>query len=232
MTDTREDKSIDTLLSEISRANAREGVEFIDTSTPTLLKKYGVQGPVCLLGAKTYKMTEDQVRKWREFYATTLNTTFTGIDIEGGLNVDVVADICDPDFATRHSDLCGRFGFVICGALLEHVKNPFAAASNIEQILAPGGRLHYVGPWVWGHHQYPDDYWRISFSGLQVLFPRISWLDWWYSGTTKNVGIKISLADERRHFQETELALSKLGKIITDRAMPYLNIGAIGSLRP
>ena len=63
MTNSRQDESMEALLSRISQSNETQGAEFVDTSTPTLLRKYGVQGPVCLLGARTYTMTEDQVRK-------------------------------------------------------------------------------------------------------------------------------------------------------------------------
>jgi SAM-dependent methyltransferase len=207
------------------------GFELIDVGTPTLLKRFDTEGPVCLTGAKTYRMSAEQVVKWRAAYAGLKNAGFVGIDIEEGSNVDVVADLCDPGFPRKQADLCGRFGMVICGALLEHVKNPFEAAANVQALLKPGGQLYFQGPWVWGYHSYPDDYWRISFSGLRLMFPRIEWLDWWYFGTTKGVGIRIdNPLREREIFQETAATLTKAGRHITDRAMPYLSIGAVGRL--
>lgn len=105
---------------------------------------------------------------------------YTGVDIEEGPNVDVVADLCAPNRA--------HFGCVYASALLEHVANPFQAASTLTGMLRCGGHLCYVGPWVWGYHAYPDDLWRLCFSGLQKLFPALEWQEWFYSGTLKGRG--------------------------------------------
>jgi SAM-dependent methyltransferase len=187
-------------------------------------------GPVCLVGSKTYKLSQKQIEDWRNAYKSIDPNGFTGIDIAEGPNVDVVADLCDAGFAEKHPDLVGHFGLVVCGALLEHVKNPFDAASNIAKLLRPGGQLYYLGPWVWGYHAYPDDYWRFSFSALQELFKGFEWLEWYYAGTTKNVGIRVAdRAKERAYFALTMSPEQQKGPagLITDRAMSYLNVGTV-----
>lgn len=214
-------------------ANELRDVELVDVSTPAILRRHAMRGGVCLVGAKTYKMTEDQVKSWRASYSSLPDFEFVGLDIEAGLNVDVVADLCDPDFSSRRPELQARFGLVICGALLEHVKDPFLAARNVASLIKPGGHLYYLGPWVWGFHAYPDDYWRFSFSGLKLLFPHLKWAEWWYSSTTKGVGVKVrDPAKERAIFQlpvPSSAHPKTVAELVTDRAMPYLNVGAVGS---
>lgn len=213
-----------------SKRPALKSVEIIDVSTPAILSRNQCEGPVCLVGSKAYSMTPEQVDAWRKAYRHLDPNGFTGIDIEDGLNVDVVADLCAEDFRERHQELVGQFGLVVCGALLEHVQNPFDAARNVAALLKPGGCLYYLGPWVWGFHPYPDDLWRFSFSGLKALFPDLTWREWWYSGTNKGVGVKIARqSDERLYFQSlVQGEVETVGQIITDRTMSYLNVGAIG----
>lgn len=86
--------------------------------------------------------------------------------------------------------------------------------------------MYFSGPWVWGYHPYPDDYWRISISGFEVLFLGLEICQWWYSGTTKNVGIEIS---DRKFERKLFGAQTVTGPaaLITDRGLPYLNVGVI-----
>lgn len=201
----------------------------IDASYESLFREAGLQGPVChvgsLLNAKT--ATPEDANRWRDTFERLAPGGFVGVDLFPGLNVDVTADLCAPDFDRQHPELIGRFGVVLASALLEHVQNPFDAARNIALMIRPGGHLFYAGPWVWGFHPYPDDYWRISHSGLAVLFPELKWIRRWYSGTNKNVGIE--LADpkyERKTFRQMQA--DGIGATLSSQGLPYLNIGAIG----
>jgi SAM-dependent methyltransferase len=221
------------LLADMTAADPRlTGVEVVDVSTPALLERHGIVGGVCVVGAKAQKLTPQQVQAWRDSYRRLDGYEFVGVDIEAGLNVDVVADLCSPTLEQDHPQMVGRFGLVVCGALLEHVKDPFRAARNVAALIRPGGHLYYLGPWVWGFHAYPDDYWRFSFPALQQLFPSLTWKEWWYASTDKRIGIKVPrLSDERTYLQIVTPRGKKprhLGELITDRAMPYLNVGAIG----
>ena len=44
-------------------------------------------------------------------------------------------------------------------------------------------------PWVWRFHAYPDDYWRFSWRGIQVLFPGFDWEQPMYSTTSTGAGL-------------------------------------------
>ena len=151
-------------------------------------------GPVLQIGARSQVIDQQagERRTWRDRCAA---QGFVGGDLEPGPNVDAIFDICWPMdrikaalLATGHSG----FGAVLCSHLLEHVRNPFAAARNIMALLAPGGRVFAQSPWVQGFHAFPDDYWRISLSGLEVLFEGLTTLDAFYSGGSSDVGYRIA----------------------------------------
>jgi SAM-dependent methyltransferase len=201
----------------------------IDASYDALFQEADLKGPICHVGSLLYgeKATPENVSRWRSKLERLAPGGFVGVDLFPGHNVDVATDLCRSDFAQEHPELIGSFGVVFASALLEHVQNPFDAARNLSLLIRPGGHLFYTGPWVWGYHPYPEDYWRISHSGLVALFPELEWTRRWYSGTKKNVGIELTDSKyERSTFRQ--MAADGVGAILSDRGLPYLNIGAIG----
>lgn len=95
-------------------------------------------------------------------------TDAIGIDIEPGPGVDMVQDLERPLSV-------GPFSHVVCHSVLEHVGRPWLAADNLSDAMEPGATIYITVPWVWRFHSYPDDYWRISHSGLSKLFPAVDW---------------------------------------------------------
>lgn len=205
-----------------------EGVTKIDCSIGTMLKKHKMRGPFCHVGSLINKddVPEETVSRWRRKFLSIDPAGFVGLDLFPGPNVDVVADLCDPGFARKHPELIGKFNTVFCYALLEHVKNPFDAAKSIYSLLAPGGHLYYGGPWTWGYHAYPGDYFRISFDGLAVIFPEMLWDQRWYMSTKEGVGLELHPKREKKIFRLYNV--DGVSSILTDIGLPYLNLGAIG----
>ena len=202
-----------------------DNVKTFNADPKRLLRKAAAKGPIAHVGSLINKddATQAEVDRMRSKWSW-FGDEYVGIDLFAGLNVEVQADLTDADLFAKHPDLEGHFGIVICSALLEHVRDPFAAARNISRLLRPGGHLYFAGPWVWGYHPYPSDFWRISFEGLQVLFPDVEFKDWWYGGTRKNVGMRLKDASgERKAFR-----LDNPDGIVADRAMSYLNVCALG----
>lgn len=133
--------------------------------------------PVLQVGSRVSKVDRGP-RAWRSLL---VGRDFTGVDIEAGENVDLVADLCAP-LADLDTALGGRrFGFVICQHVLEHVADPFAAARNLTELTAPGGLVYIATPWVQAFHGYPNDFWRFSFPGLVRLFPDLEPIDMYWS---------------------------------------------------
>ena len=220
-------------LEELRPANpALEGASVIDVSLGAVMSRYRVEGPVCHVGSKLQHAPEGAGRgaSFRRLFSGLRDNGFTGLDIEPGENVDVLADICDSNFEETHPELCQRFGFALVLALLEHVPDPFRAALNITSLLRSGGYLFYSGPWAWDYHMYPDDYWRFHFPALRMMFKNIDWKDWWFTGTNQGVGLK--LADPTREGKVLRVPVKgSVGEILSDIGMPYLLIGAIGEKR-
>jgi hypothetical protein len=65
------------------------------------------------------------------------------------------------------------FEAVISVAALEHVRDPFAAAKEIERVLKPGGRVYVAVPFLQPFHGYPNHYYNMTSNGLRNLFEGI-----------------------------------------------------------
>ncbi|MDT8344476.1 MAG: methyltransferase domain-containing protein, partial [Thermohalobaculum sp.] len=169
-------------------------------------------GPVLQIGARSQVIDRNAPnrRTWRDRAGA---KGFVGADLAPGENVDAVFDICWPIERIRAALAPAghaAFGGIVCAHLLEHVKDPFAAARNIAALLAPGGRAFIQVPWVQAFHAFPDDYWRISLSGLEVLFEGLAPVDCFYSGGSGDIAYRITRdgrADFSRRTREAEAEL-------------------------
>lgn len=59
--------------------------------------------------------------------------------------------------------------FVICCALLEHVKEPKKIIKEIYRVLKPGGKMHVSIAFLFPFHAAPNDYNRLTIYGLEYL---------------------------------------------------------------
>lgn len=165
-------------------------------------------GRILEVGSKDYGSTIPfrQELTWDEY---------VGLDMSEGKGVDVVGDL--------EEGLCGlapsSFDFIICCSVLEHTKRPWVVAQNLTSLLAPGGRLYTASPWVWRYHPYPDDYWRISFTGLQLIFPDLKFDQMVYS-----------TSQEGEFMPAVKNAENDLAKMHEGRKyLPYCEIHALGT---
>ena len=62
------------------------------------------------------------------------------------------------------------FDGVVCLNVLEHVKNPFQAATEISRVLKPGAQLYCVVPFLQLRHGFPNHYYNMTAEGLKNLF--------------------------------------------------------------
>ena len=70
-----------------------------------------------------------------------------------------------------------RFDVVICEQVLEHVPDPFLAASNLRELCVPGGHVIVSTPFLVRVHELQalhdmKDYWRFTPRGLRTVLER------------------------------------------------------------
>lgn len=115
---------------------------------------------------------------------------FLGMDIEEGANVDRVLDICGSAASLKAGLGEEAFDLILCCHVLEHTRDPWRAARNIEGLLRPGGLVFVSAAWSQAFHATPDDLWRFSVRGLMQLFGRLEVLSAFYSGG--DVGLDVA----------------------------------------
>lgn len=102
-----------------------------------------------------------------------------GLDMESGDGVDVVHNLELPA-----PNSLGKFRHVDCISVLEHSKQPWLVAQNIEKVMKSGATLFISVPFIWRFHGYPNDYFRFTAEGVKTLFKNIAWDALMYGSTT------------------------------------------------
>jgi SAM-dependent methyltransferase len=95
--------------------------------------------------------------------ARELRHRLTTVDIDPAMEPDVVADVCQLDFASDSIDA------ILMLEVLEHVRTPWLALAEIHRVLKPGGSLVLSAPFVFEIHEAPHDYYRFTRHGLEFL---------------------------------------------------------------
>lgn len=91
------------------------------------------------------------------------NMDWWGIDMQEGDNVDSVEDIHATSF---NNDM---FGSILCSEVLEHVRKPYVAITEMHRILKPDGWIIITTLFSFPIHGFPDDYWRFTPHGMWHL---------------------------------------------------------------
>ncbi len=101
-------------------------------------------------------------------------SSYIGVDLEDGLDVDVVADIHE----LSHHIAPNSIDALLCISVLEHVERPWVAACEIAKVLKPGGWVFCATHQTFPIHGFPKDYWRFTREALESLFsPEIGFAD-------------------------------------------------------
>ena len=163
-----------------------------DLNQQAFLQKYAglAEGPILEIGSKDYGNTPD----YRVFFP---GKEYVGADMSAGKGVDLVVDLSG-DPAQVSAKVGGRkFRTIICFSVLEHCRDVFGVARNLEALLEKGGHLFISAPFSWEYHAFPDDYWRFTPSGIRTLFPGVHFPGEKLFMSTSNVGeMKPVLDDE------------------------------------
>ncbi len=85
------------------------------------------------------------------------------LEIEAAPGIDFVGTATNLPFDSDAVDL------IVTQEVLEHVDDPFRAASEIYRVLKPGGKAFVQLPFIIGYHPCPVDYWRFTEHGIEQL---------------------------------------------------------------
>jgi hypothetical protein len=97
---------------------------------------------------------------------------WTGIDMQDGYGVDMIADIHD-----LPSEWAGRFSGVLCSEVLEHVARPWVALPKLAAVIRPSGWIVVTTLTAFPIHGFPDDFYRYTRSGLELLLKDAGFVD-------------------------------------------------------
>ena len=96
---------------------------------------------------------------------------YWGLDLEPVYNPNVIsADICSKDFCNQMSKYEEKFDVIYSNNVFEHLEDPFTAARNISSLLKSGGVVITIVPFSQRYHRSPEDYFRFTHSGVEILF--------------------------------------------------------------
>ena len=98
--------------------------------------------------------------------------TYTGLDIEAGPNVDIVAKK-----PYKFPVKANTYDVVMSGSTMEHVEAIWLWIPELVRVLRPGGLLAVVTHWQFPEHRYPVDCWRIMPDGMTYLFEQTGLLE-------------------------------------------------------
>ena len=89
---------------------------------------------------------------------------YVGIDMREGKGVDVVMDSNSLQYPDDSWDV------VVSCDTLEHDRHPWESLKEFHRVLRPDGWLVVIAAGIRFHeHHYPDDYWRVTASGMKAL---------------------------------------------------------------
>lgn len=97
---------------------------------------------------------------------------WTGIDMQPGIGVDVVADIHE-----LPHDWTSKFSGVLCSEVLEHVRRPVRGLTELRRVTKPGGWIVVTTLFCFPEHGFPDDYFRYTRNGLAQVLSEAGWID-------------------------------------------------------
>ena len=93
------------------------------------------------------------------------NFSYTGLDMEGGPNVDIV-----PKKTYKWEEIDDdQYDVVISGQALEHIEFFWITMAEIIRVTKQGGIICIIAPNGFGEHRYPVDCWRFFTDGMVAL---------------------------------------------------------------
>lgn len=138
------------------RHSIREFVKIVSEEIPT-------EAPIYEFGSMQVPGQEG-FADMRPFFP---NKNYVGFDFQLGPGVDEAMDAQNID-----KTLYETAGTILCLDTMEHVKYPVEAMDEFYKVLKPNGVLVVSSVMAFPIHNYPQDFWRFTPQGFQVLFSK------------------------------------------------------------
>jgi SAM-dependent methyltransferase len=107
-----------------------------------------------------------------EFGTPPADAKIVCVDISEGVGVDLVADAHDLHMVPDNS-----VDLVYSVSVLEHVRYPQRVVKEMHRIIKPGGLVFISVPFIFPFHADPDDFYRFSYRGIDILCEDFERLD-------------------------------------------------------
>lgn len=128
-------------------------------------------------GALTYLLgIHGNLEYAQDFYDHNRNTfdkkyQYYGMDLAPSDDSRVISgDACSETYVSENSEYLECFDVIYSNNVFEHFQRPWVAASNLAQLLKPGGIIVTIVPFAQRYHESPGDYFRYTHKGVEVLF--------------------------------------------------------------
>ncbi len=95
-----------------------------------------------------------------------LAAQYVGIDIHPGTGVHVVCDAHRLSRVFRPAS----FDYAFSSSVLEHLPAPWRLGPELNRVLPLGGEVFHSTPFCFPLHETPNDFWRFSDKGLELIF--------------------------------------------------------------
>jgi hypothetical protein len=132
-----------------------------------------IKEPILIMGSRVYDYDAYNIEEYlREFGFSDI----TGIDINEGKGVHVIADLCDltNQFFVENQLY---FNTVFCMELLTHVKFPWLIGKNINNLTKKNGHVIISECFVRKLTRMPKDYWRFTYDSFSLLCDEFDFID-------------------------------------------------------
>jgi len=153
-------------------AAARHNTGLIDCLDPDLRERWGVVATENVSAHEYDSRALALIERHREGWVLDCGAGLRNTYYAHVVNAEIVdydsTDILAIAERLPFRDAC--FDAVLSLNVLEHVKDPFAAARELIRVLRPGGELLCVAPFLQPLHGYPHHYFNMTREGLASLF--------------------------------------------------------------
>ena len=119
---------------------------------------------------------------------------YYGMDINANVNNNIlVGDICSENYIGNNQNYSEFFDVIYSNNVFEHLKNPFIAMKNIDNMLKINGLIITIVPFSHRYHESPGDYFRYTHKGIETILE--------FCGSYENIISGYDICGRRNNWQ-------------------------------